>query len=80
MTPEQQERAVRALVWLAPAAAILAGVLGAMQGATPGVCLLLGAIMFAGCLLTALLIHLRGSAAEGDAKWIVLIVRLLTRT
>ncbi len=76
---EYWRRVVRSLVFISPFSFVLAYILAAVQGATWKHSLLLGAIMFIGCLAAAGLFRLRGSKAAGDAVWLKLIFALLSR-
>jgi len=78
-TPERWARVSKALLVISPFGAAFCYVLAALQGAQPIHSLVIAAIMFAGCLGAALLFHLRGSKAAGDAVWIRLILQLLAR-
>jgi hypothetical protein len=74
---EYRRRVVRATVVLSPVGFVLCYVLGLVQGASQGVSLLLGAIMFVGCLGAAALFHLRGGHAGRDVTLIAIILRLI---
>ncbi len=76
---EYWRRVVRSLVFISPFGFVLAYVLAAVQGATWKHSLLLGAVMFIGCLAAAGLFKLRGSKAAGDTVWLKLILALLAR-
>lgn len=76
---EYWRRVVRSLVVISPFGFILAYVLAAVQGATWKLSLLMGVIMFFGCLAAAGLFKLRGSKAAGDTVLLKLILALLAR-
>ncbi len=78
-TPVDYAKLVRTLIWISPFGGLLAFGLAAVQGADIWLCLLLAGIMVVGCLAAALLFHVRGAAAESDAKWIVALLRLFSR-
>ena len=78
-TPERWARVSKALLVISPFGAAFCYILAALQGAQPIHCLIIAAVMFAGCLGAALLFHLRGSKAGGDMVWIQLILQLLAR-
>jgi hypothetical protein len=75
--PEYRRRVVRATVVLSPVGFLLAYLLGLVQGASQGVSLLLGVVMFVGCLGAAALFHLRGAEAGRDVTLITIVLRLL---
>lgn len=77
-TPEVRRRVVRTLLFVSPFAFALAYGLAAVQGAEPGLALLLAGVMLAGTLAAAALIHVAGSNAR-YALVAIAIVRLLTR-
>jgi hypothetical protein len=77
--PIYRGRLVRALLLISPFGFGLSYILAALQGAETWVALLLGAVMFFGCLGAAALFHLRGSKAGNDAVWIKVILALIGR-
>jgi hypothetical protein len=79
MTPERQAHLVKVLLVVSPFAAAFCYWLAWIQGAEPSSSALIAGVMFAGCIGAALLVHLRGSKAAGDAGWIALILALITR-
>ena len=79
MSPEQRAKAVKALLIISPFGAAFCYLLAAIQKAEPWARALIAGVMLVGCLGAALLIHLRGSKAGGDAAWIAMILRLLSR-
>lgn len=78
-TPERWAHVSKALLVISPFGAAFCYILAALQGAQPIHSLVIAAVMLAGCLGAALLFHLRGSKAAGDAVWIRLILQLLAR-
>lgn len=74
--PEYRRRVVRACLWVSPVGFLLAAFLGALQGASPAVCLLMGGVLALGCLGAAGLFHLRGSASARDAMWVIILLKL----
>jgi uncharacterized membrane protein YecN with MAPEG domain len=77
--PNYRRRLVRALLLISPFGFGLCYLLAALQGAETWVALLLGAVMFFGCLGAAALFHSRGSKAGNDAVWIRFIFALIGR-
>ena len=78
-SPERSARVAKALLVISPFAAALAYGLAAIQGADTRSSFIIAGVMFAMCLVWALLYYLRGSKAVGDMGWINLILRLITR-
>ena len=71
--PEKRRRAVRALLVLSPFAFLFAYWLAWIQGARSQDALLIGAVMVAMCLSSALVIHLMGARS----RWALILVQLV---
>lgn len=77
--PEYRRRVVRMTLIMSPFGFVLAYVLALLQGASQGLSLFLGLVLFAGCLGAAALFHLRGSKAGNDVVIVRIILALLGR-
>lgn len=75
--PDYRKRLVRTILVVSPLGFLIAYGLGRWQGGSQQLSVIMGAILFAGCLAAAALFHFRGSKAGNDVLIIRIILALL---